>query len=64
MAPNQFGTCGKTRRSFLSDTGMGLTGLALGGLLFKDGIASNVTADEIAGGSDGTHHVAKAKSVI
>lgn len=30
---------GVTRRSFLADTGMGLTGLALGALLFQDGVA-------------------------
>src|SRR6266540_1613243 len=30
---------GITRRSFLADTGMGFTGLALGALLFRDGIA-------------------------
>src|ERR1043166_7951257 len=30
--------CGITRRSFLADTGMGFTGLALGALLFRDGI--------------------------
>src|SRR6058998_59170 len=29
---------GVTRRSFLADTGMGFTGLALGAMLFKDGI--------------------------
>ena len=28
-----------TRRSFLADTGMGFTGLALGALLFRDGVA-------------------------
>src|ERR1051325_5358196 len=31
--------CGVTRRSFLADTGMGFTGLALGALLFRDGMA-------------------------
>src|SRR5438132_817225 len=30
--------CGITRRSFLADTGMGFTGLALGALLARDGI--------------------------
>ena len=30
---------GVTRRSFLADTGLGFTGLALGALLFKDGVA-------------------------
>jgi len=27
------------RRSFLADTGMGFTGLALGSMLFRDGVA-------------------------
>jgi len=30
---------GITRRSFLADTGMGFTRLALGAMLFKDGVA-------------------------
>ena len=30
---------GISRRSFLADTGMGFTGLALGAMLFKDGVA-------------------------
>src|SRR5918912_186975 len=30
---------GITRRSFLADTGMGFTGLALGAMLFKEGVA-------------------------
>src|SRR3954452_16989962 len=30
---------GVTRRSFLVDTGMGFTGLALGAMLFRDGVA-------------------------
>src|SRR5262245_25721648 len=28
-----------TRRSFLTDTGLGITGLALGSMLFRDGVA-------------------------
>ena len=28
-----------TRRTFLADVGMGFTGLALGAMLFKDGVA-------------------------
>ncbi|MEP6757423.1 MAG: twin-arginine translocation signal domain-containing protein, partial [Chthonomonadales bacterium] len=31
---------GITRRSFLSDTGMAVTGMALGAMLFKDGVAN------------------------
>src|SRR5437588_6910609 len=30
---------GITRRAFLADTGMGFTGLALGSMLFRDGVA-------------------------
>jgi len=44
-----------TRRGFLADVGMGFTGLALGSVLFKDGVAR---------GGPGTHFPAKAKSVI
>ncbi len=36
---SQSGCPGITRRSFLADTGMGFTGLALGAMLFKDGVA-------------------------
>src|SRR5262249_50890746 len=38
--------CGKiNRRAFLADAGMGFTGLALGALLFRDGIARAQGAD-------------------
>src|SRR5688572_5372186 len=55
---------GITRRSFLADTGMGFTGLALGAMLFRDGVArANDTA--IWQPPDGHPHFApKAKSVI
>src|SRR5213594_4026526 len=33
---------GITRRSFLADTGMGFTGLALSAMLFRDGVARAV----------------------
>jgi Protein of unknown function (DUF1501) len=52
---------GVTRRSFLVDTGMGFTGLALGAMLFRDGVAraeTNPTPDGKA------HFAPKAKSVI
>ncbi len=56
---------GVTRRSFLADTGMGFTGLALGALLIKDGVAQ---ADPTSAGwkpPDGKPHFPpKAKSVI
>ena len=50
---------GVTRRSFLADTGLGFTGLALGALLFKDGVA------RAAERPDGKPHFPpKAKHVI
>ena len=52
---------GVTRRSFLADTGMGFTGLALGAVLYRDGVAR---AEAKAGEASGPHHPAKAKSVI
>src|SRR4051794_1438644 len=53
---------GVTRRSFLADTGMGFTGLALGALLFRDGVAR---ADAAWSPPDGKPHFSpKAKSVI
>ncbi len=57
---------GVSRRSFLSDTGMGFTGLALGAMLFRDGVAR-------AEGKDSTlwqpptgfpHQAPRARSVI
>jgi hypothetical protein len=35
---NPFGACGVTRRQFLTQTGMGFTGVALGAMLLKDGV--------------------------
>jgi len=53
---------GVTRRSFLADTGMGFTGLALGALLFRDGVAR---AEQAWAPPDGKPHFPpKAKSVI
>jgi hypothetical protein len=53
---------GVTRRSFLADTGMGFTGLALGTILFRDGTASAATT---SGKPDGKPHLLpQAKSVI
>ncbi|MCA9112425.1 MAG: DUF1501 domain-containing protein, partial [Planctomycetaceae bacterium] len=37
-APHQTGCCSTSRRTFLSDFGMGFTGLALGAMLSDDGI--------------------------
>lgn len=50
-----------SRRSFLSDLGMGFTGLALGAMLHRDGI-SQAAAGEKPGGKP--HFTPKAKSVI
>ena len=58
---------GVSRRSFLADTGMGFTGLALGALLFKDGVARAATDPHAPAWQppDGRPHAApKAKSVI
>jgi hypothetical protein len=52
---------GVTRRSFLVDTGMGFTGLAVGAMLFRDGVARADTNPR----PDGKPHFApKAKAVI
>lgn len=54
---------GVSRRSFLADMGMGFTGLALGALLFKDGVAR--AAESGWSPPDGKPHFApKAKRVI
>src|SRR4051794_37881671 len=59
-------SCGRTpRRVFLADLGLGFTGLVLGAMLHRDGIAR--AEDEGTAGSppDGLPHFApKAKSVI
>jgi hypothetical protein len=53
---------GITRRSFLVDTGMGFTGLALGAMLFRDGIArAEPGAPDPAGRP---HFPPRAKAVI
>jgi hypothetical protein len=53
---------GVTRRSFLADTGMGFTGLALAALLYKDGVAG---ADAGNPPPDGRpHSPPRAKAVI
>lgn len=55
--------CGRIhRRTFLADVGLGFTGLALGALLFRDGIARG---DAAPSGPDGRPHFPpRAKSVI
>jgi hypothetical protein len=56
--------CGRiSRRTFLSDVGMGFTGLALGAMLHRDGVARAAAPGWAA--PDGKPHFApKAKSVI
>ncbi|HYG78208.1 MAG TPA: DUF1501 domain-containing protein [Planctomycetota bacterium] len=55
--------CGTSRRTFLSDMGMGFTGLVLGSMLHRDGIVR--AEGEIWRPPDGKPHFApKAKSVI
>jgi hypothetical protein len=52
-----------TRRAFLADVGMGFTGLALGALLFRDGVARS--AEPAWSAPDGRPHLLpRAKSVI
>ena len=61
--PSQSHRClGVTRRSFLADTGLGFTGLALGSMLFRDGIAN--ASSPVANAPGSPHFPAKAKSVI
>src|SRR5262244_2011289 len=52
---------GITRRSFLADTGMGFTGLALGAMLHRDGVARGAAP---AAPDGKPHFTPKAKSVI
>jgi Protein of unknown function (DUF1501) len=54
---------GITRRSFLADTGMGFTGLALSAMLFRDGLARAETPPVPPNGKP-PHFPHKAKSVI
>jgi len=59
------GCCpGVTRRSFLADTGMGFTGLALGAMLFKHGIARASDAPGWHPPGCKPHFTPRAKSVI
>lgn len=65
MKPPLKGHCpGVSRRTFLADTGMGFTGLALGALLFKQG--HRVTAEDALSSpiSGAPHFQPRARSVI
>src|ERR671939_2073393 len=53
---------GVTRRSFLADTGMGFTGLALGAMLFRDGVARAAPGEAKPDGRP--HFPPRARSVI
>src|SRR5688572_15286114 len=53
---------GISRRSFLADTGMGFTGLALGAMLFRDGVARGAESWQPPDGQP--HFAPRAKSVI
>ena len=59
---------GVTRRSFLADTGMGFTGLALSAMLFRDGKARAGEASKAPGAAAynplGPHFQPRARSVI
>ena len=61
-----FGSCcGRiNRRTFLADSGMGFTGLVLGAMLQRDGIARAATLPEWAPPDGKPHFPPKAKSVI
>jgi hypothetical protein len=61
------GCRGVTRRTFLLDTGMGFTGLALSAMLFRDGVAHGVEPADAEAWQppDGRPHLApRARSVI
>jgi hypothetical protein len=55
---------GVSRRSFLADTGMGFTGLALGSMLFRDGLRAETTESAWRPPDGKPHFTPKAKSVI
>src|SRR5947207_15071052 len=53
-----------SRRTFLADVGMGCTGLALGSLLFRDGIARAAEGSSAVNSLSQPHFPPRAKSVI
>src|ERR687891_355341 len=55
---------GISRRSFLADTGMGFTGLALGAMLFRDGVARAYDGAPWQPPTGEPHFAPKARSVI
>jgi hypothetical protein len=66
MSPNDHSQrCrGISRRSFLADTGMGFTGLALGSMLFRDGVRAEPAHNEWHPPDGKPHFTPKAKSII
>jgi hypothetical protein len=58
------GCCGVSRRGFLADSGLGFTGLVLGAMLHRDGIARASTIDTWAPPDGKPHFAPKAKRVI
>jgi hypothetical protein len=61
---NPFGACGVTRRTFLTETGMGFTGLALGTMLLRDGLLQAAPAGASAAPARLAHLKPRARSVI
>src|SRR5262245_22101249 len=62
-----FGPCtcrGVNRRTFLADVRMGFTGLALGAMLFKDGVARAESPAKWTPPDGKPHFAPRAKSVI
>jgi len=65
MTPDRSSDChGITRRSFLADTGMGFTGLALGAMLFRDGARADPASSAWQPPTGAPHFTPRAKSVI
>ena len=58
--PDRRGCCGTSRRTFLQDTGLGFTGLALSSMLARDGFAAD--GPQLPDGQP--HFAPKAKAVI
>jgi len=62
---NPYGCNKVSRRMLLSDMGMGMTGLVLGSMLHRDGVARAAAPADHWSPPDGTPHFApRAKSVI
>jgi hypothetical protein len=64
MASRRTCGCGRTRRAFLADCGLGFTGLALAAMLHRDGIAEAAEPDAWSPPNGKPHVTPRAKSVI